>query len=91
MKTPDTDKDETPKPQQPAHKVEIEQKNGLFFVSVDGKQLTRTRKARSHRAEVTRPETFLDANTAFKAAEKEIARQRKLVAKASQPPQLIEE
>jgi len=67
------------------HKIEIEQKNGLFFVSIDGQQLTKTRKARAHRAEITRPETFLTADTAYKAGEKELARQRKLAVAAASP------
>jgi hypothetical protein len=66
------------------HKIEIEQKNGLFFVSIDGEQLTKTRKGRTHKAGTTRPETFLTANTAYKAAEKELDRRSKLA--ASQPP-----
>lgn len=88
MKIPD--KDNMPPPRQPEHKVEIEQKSGLFFVTIDGQQLTRARKARSYRGETTRPETFLDANSAYRAAEKEISRQRKLAATASRP-QLIAE
>jgi len=64
------------------HTIEIEQKNGLFFVSIDGEQLTRTRKARAHRAEIVTPETFLTSETALKAAEKAIARRKRAEAHA---------
>jgi hypothetical protein len=66
------------------HRIDIEQRNGLFFVKIDGEQLTKERKARTHKAGITRPETFLTADSAYKAAEKELSRRRKLA--ASQPP-----